>query len=255
VAEAIYDRIGRGYGRHRRADPRIAGRIEEALGDADSVLNVGAGTGSYEPADRELTAVEPSALMIAQRPPGAAPVVRASAEALPFEDRSFDAVMAIISDHHWADRAAGLREMARVARHRVVLMNSDPSLADRFWLTRDYLPGVFELILRPYRAPGHWERQLRELLGELDIATVAVPHDCRDGFYQAYWRRPEAYLDRGVRESISVFHRLPAAEVASAIARVASDLGDGTWEAANADLLESAELDVGMRLVVAPIGA
>jgi SAM-dependent methyltransferase len=254
VAEAIYDRIGRGYSRHRRADPRIAAQIGGALGDARSVLNVGAGAGSYEPGDRELTAVEPSATMIAQRPAGAAPVLQASAEALPFEDRSFDAVMAIISDHHWADRAAGLREMARVARQRVVLMNSDPSLADRFWLTRDYLPGVFQLILRPYRAHGHWERQLRELLGELDVRPVPVPHDCRDGFYQAYWRRPEAYLDPGVRESISVFHRLPAAEVGAATERLRRDLGDGAWEAANADLLEMAQLDVGMRLVVAQVG-
>ncbi len=251
MTKAIYDRIGRRYGEHRRADPSIARQIDEALGDARSVLNVGAGTGSYEPDDREVTAVEPSTAMIAQRPGGAAPVVRAGAEALPFEDRSFDVAMAINSDHHWADRAAGLREMARVARHRVLLLNADPSLAERFWLTREYLPGFLSLIPGPYRSPGHWERELRESLGALEIQPVPIPHDCRDGFYQAYWRRPEAYLERGVRESISVFHRLSPPEVSIAVERLARDLGDGTWERANADLLDRAELDIDLRLVVA----
>jgi SAM-dependent methyltransferase len=254
MSGAVYDRIGRGYAHTRRGDLRIAARIEQALGDARAVLNVGAGTGSYEPPDREVTAVEPSAEMIVQRPSGSAPVVQANAEALPFEDDSFDAAMAIISDHHWSDRAAGLREMARVARHRVLLLNADPSLAERFWLTRDYLPGFVSLIPARYRRPGYWEQELRTLLGGIQVRQVPVPHDCRDGFYAAYWRRPRAYLDQRVRDGISVFHALPPAEVSVAMRRLAADLDDGAWGDRHGDLCERTELDVGFRLVVAEPG-
>lgn len=250
MSEAAYDRIGRGYANTRRADPRIAARIEQALGDARTVLNVGAGTGSYEPPDREVTAVEPSAEMIAQRPAGSAPAVQASAESLPFEDDSFDAAMAIITDHHWSDRPAGLREMARVARERVLLLNADPSHAVRFWLTRDYLPGFVALIPDRYQRPGHWERELRELLGELEIRPVPVPHDCRDGFYQSYWRRPRSYLDPRVRNAISVFHSIPAAEVSTAMERLGADLDDGSWAERHGHLLSEQEYDIGLRLVV-----
>ncbi len=242
--------IGAGYDEVRRADPRIARRILEALGEARGVLNVGAGTGSYEPAEREVIAVEPSAEMIGKRRPGSAPVVQASAEELPFDNDSFDAAMAIFTDHHWSDRAAGLREMLRVARQRVLLLNVDPSLTQCFWLTRDYLPGFLSLIPEPYRRSGYWERELQTLLGEVEVQTVAVPHDCQDGFYQAYWRRPRDYLDRRVRGGISVFHRLPQAEVAAAMERLSRDLDDGSWEARYGDLLELDELDVGLRLVV-----
>ena len=252
MSKAIYDRIGRGYGDRRRADPRIAAQIEEALGDARSVLNVGAGTGSYEPGDRAVTAVEPSTEMIAQRPAGAAPAIQASAEELPFEDGSFDAAMAIISDHHWSDRAAGMREMLRVARRRVLVLNADPGRADSFWLTRDYLPGFIDLVPEPYRRPGFWERELRDLLGEVEVHPVPVPHDCRDGFFQAYWRHPRDYLDRSVRDGISVFHRLPAVEVSTAMERLRRDLDEGRWEERVGRLRELTELDVGLRLVVAP---
>jgi SAM-dependent methyltransferase len=252
LARAKYDSgIGRGYGAARGTDPRIAAAIDDALGDARDVLNVGAGTGSYEPAGREVVAVEPAAVMIAQRPVGSAPAVQASAESLPFDDDSFDAAMAVFSDHHWSDRAAGMREMRRVARKRVVLVNMDPGLTQRFWLTRDYLPGFLDLIPAPYREPGHWEAELRELLGPLESRPVPVPHDCRDGFYQAYWRRPEAYLDEAVRAGISIFHALPAPAVEGAIERLRRDLEDGTWRARNAELLERAELDLGLRVVVA----
>lgn len=250
MTRPAYDRIGRGYSEHRRTDPRIAVRIEEALGDARSVLNVGAGAGSYEPAGREVVAVEPSAEMIAQRPQGSAPAVQASAESLPFEDESFDAAMALISDHHWGDRAAGFREMLRVARHRVVLLNADPGLAQSFWLTRDYLPGFAGLIPERYRSAGHWQEELRRLLGEVEARPVPVPHDCLDGFYHAYWRRPQAYLDQRVRDGISVFHRLPKAEVTAAMERLRADLTSGAWQDRHGHLLEQAELDVGLRLVV-----
>jgi len=253
VTEAAYDRIGVGYTKARRTDPRIAAKIVEALGNARSVLNVGAGTGSYEPTDREVTAVEPSTEMISQRPIGTAPVVQASAEALPFEDDSFDAAMAIISDHHWRDRPAGLREMARVARLRVLLVNADPSLALEFWLTRDYLPGFADLIPERYRHKGQWREELEGFLGEVDMQPVPVPHDCLDGFYQAYWRRPSAYCDERVRHGISVFHRLHAGEVTDAMERLQRDLGDGSWNERNARLLDLPELDVGLRLVIAEL--
>jgi SAM-dependent methyltransferase len=253
MSKALYDRLGQGYGDARSPDPRIAARIEAALGDARSVLNVGAGTGSYEPLDREVTAVEPSAEMIAQRPADAAPVVQARAEELPFADGSFDAAMAIISDHHWSDRPAGLGEMLRVARRRVLLLNADPSLSRLFWLTRDYLPGFVNLVPEPYRQPRYWEQELQDLLGEVEVQPVRVPHDCYDGFYQAYWRRPTAYLDGRVREGISVFHRLPQAEVAAAMKRLSRELDNGVWEERYEDLREKPELDVGLRLLVSEL--
>jgi SAM-dependent methyltransferase len=253
MAKAAYDELGRGYAGPRRADPRIAAQIEEALGDARAVLNVGAGTGSYEPAGLKVTAVEPSAVMIAQRPPGSAPVLRAAAESLPLEDDSVDAAMAILSDHHWEDREAGLREMLRVARHRVLVLNADPALAGSFWLNRDYLSGFAGLVPEPYGRPGFWEEELRGILGQVEVRPVPVPHDCLDGFYQAYWRRPRAYLDPRVRGGTSVFRLLPEVEVSAALERLRWDLESGTWEERNANLLQIPSLDVGLRLVVAEL--
>jgi SAM-dependent methyltransferase len=248
---ATYDELGRGYSTARRTDSRIAAHVEAALGEARTVLNVGAGTGSYEPGSRELTAVEPSAVMIAQRPEGAAPVIQASAEALPFEDDSFDVAMAIISDHHWRDREAGLAEMRRVARDRVLLLNADPAAAGRFWLTRDYLDNLDGLITSRHREEGSWRDELQASLGEVELRPVPVPHDCVDGFYQAFWRRPDAYLEPRVRDGTSVFRMLPEARVDKAIRQLSRDLSDGTWEARYGDLLQQPELDVGLRLVIA----
>jgi SAM-dependent methyltransferase len=250
VAEASYDRLGRTYAARRVTDARIAAVIDRALGDARSVVNVGAGTGSYEPAGREVVAVEPSAVMIAQRPPGSAPAVQASAEALPLDDGSVDAAMAIFTDHHWSDRAAGMREMLRVARKRVVLVNMDPAWAGRFWMTRDYLRCFMDLVPERYRGPGYWIHELRALLGEIELRSVPVPHDCRDGFYQAYWRRPEAYLEESVRDGISVFHLLPEGKVQAALEQLRRDLDDGAWQVGHGDLLGLPELDVGLRLAV-----
>lgn len=251
--DPAYDRIGVGYGEIRRPDRRIATQIETALGDTHTVLNVGAGTGCYEPLNREVTAVEPSAEMIAQRPSGSFPVVQASAEELPFGNDSFDAAMAILSDHHWRGRAEGLREMGRVARQRVLILNADPSLVACFWLTQDYLPGVMGLIPEQYRQAGYWRQELRRLLGEVTVCVVPVPRDCRDGFYQAYWDRPRAYLDARVRRGISIFHRLPGPEVRIAMEHLARDIDDGTWQERHGDLHTKAELDVGLRLVVAEL--
>ncbi|MGO9497185.1 MAG: class I SAM-dependent methyltransferase [Solirubrobacteraceae bacterium] len=179
----LYDTIGRTYTGTRRSDPRIASAIWAALGDAATVLNVGAGAGAYEPPGREVLALEPSDVMIAQRPPGSAPVVRGRAEELPFEDGAFDAVMAVLSDHHWTDRRRGFAELRRVARERVVLFNANPGEAELFWLTTEYLPEFFELIPSRYRGPGAWEAELRTSLGSARLTPVPIPHDCTDGFY------------------------------------------------------------------------
>jgi SAM-dependent methyltransferase len=255
VKPALYDRIGVSYRVTRREDPCIARVIWDALGDAESVVNVGAGAGAYEPRDRQVLAVEPSEVMVAQRPADAAPVVRGRAEALPLEDDSFDAAMAVLTDHHWRPRAEGLREMRRVARRRVVLFNVDPAQVGRFWLPRDYLPAALELIPPPYRRPGHWAEELSALFGgELRIVPVPVPHECRDGFYGAYWRKPSRYLEQRVRDGISIFARLAEQEVADAMARLGSDLEDGTWRERYAALLDLDELDLGYAVVVAELG-
>jgi SAM-dependent methyltransferase len=248
-----YDEIGCTYTATRRADPRFAAVIRDALGDARTVLNVGAGTGSYEPADCAVTAVEPSPVMIAQRPSSAAPVVQADAEQLPFEDDSFDAAMAIISDHHWHDRMRGLSEMRRVARRRVVICNADPGEQDRFWLTAEYLPEFLDLLPPGYRAPGTWARELRDTLGDIRLVPLPVPHDCEDGFYGAFWRRPEAYLDPRVRAGISVFWQVGAEHVDRAVAKLDQDLASGAWERRHADLLGLTELDLGFYVVVAEL--
>ncbi|KAF0175202.1 MAG: class I SAM-dependent methyltransferase [Hyphomonadaceae bacterium] len=238
---AIYDQIGEGYARRRRPDARIASAILAALGDARSVINVGAGAGSYEPADRTVQAVEPSVLMISQRPEGAAPCVCASAESLPFETSAFDAAMAVLTIHHWPDWRAGLREMRRVARRRVVLLTFDAEASD-FWLTRDYFPGLSELdrVIMP---------KLKEMtaeFGAFHTIPVYVPHDCVDGFLGAYWRRPEIYLDPVARRSMSSFARIDAED---GLRRLARDLDNGAWRERNADMIALDTLDIGYRLL------
>ena len=248
----LYDAIGRSYTQTRRPDPRIEAAIHAALGDARTVVNVGAGAGAYEPRDREVVPVEPSATMRAQRPRDAPAALDAGAEALPLGDRSVDAALAVLTDHHWADRAQGIRELRRVARDRVVLFTFDPATYDLFWLTTEYLPAFADLVDPPYRRAGHWERELRELLGAgLRVEAVPIPHDCTDGFYGAWWRRPEAYLDPVVRANISVFAKLDAEHVRSGLDRLAADLASGAWQARHRDLLDREELELGYRLVIA----
>lgn len=252
---SLYDRIGRTYATTRAPDPRIARAIRAAIGDdARTLVNVGAGTGAYEPPDLDVIAVEPSATMRAQRAPGdPARLLDASAERLPLPDASVDVALTVFSDHHWGDRAAGLRELARVARRRVVLVNSDPALADAFWLTREYLPAFHDVIPPPYRgATDRWRTELTTLLGgRVRFDVLPVPHDCADGFYSAYWRRPEAYLDPAIRDNISIFRLV---DHAGAIAALRADLTSGAWHARHADLLARDALDVGLRIVVAEVG-
>jgi SAM-dependent methyltransferase len=241
VAE-LYDRIGTTYAQRRRPDPRIAAAIEAALGDARTVLNVGAGAGSYEPRDRAVTAVEPSQTMIDQRAPGSAPVVRAYAEDLPFAGGAFDASMAVLSDHHWPDRLGGLRELRRVARRSVVFTWDRDAVRDS-WLVTDYLPEFAGLTVSSLSIA-----EIADALGGAEVRSVPIPHDCRDGFLHAYWARPEAYLDPSVRDCISVFAAVDASE---GLARLEADLASGAWHDRHGHVLDHDALDLGYRLVIA----
>jgi SAM-dependent methyltransferase len=242
---ALYDTIGRNYATFRRPDPRIASAINAALADAASVLNVGAGTGSYEPPGRNVLAVEPSEVMIRQRPPGAAPCLQASAEALPLETGSVDAAMAILSIHHWTDLERGIGEMARVARRRVVLLTFDPD-AEPFWLTRDYFPEIVAIDRRTFPAAADLVAMLERTVGPAAIARVPIPHDCIDGLLGAYWRRPERYLDSEVRSAISAF---AAFDAGPGVERLRADLSSGSWSDRNRQVLGLEALDLGYRIV------
>lgn len=240
---AKYDSIGINYAELRKPDPRIAKVIESALGPAQTVLNVGAGTGSYEPTDRSVTAVEPSREMVGQRSAAAARVIQASADHLPFGDKSFDASMAILTIHHWPDKQAGLGEMRRVTRGRIVLLTFDP--AHRPWLT-DYLPELAALDEAQAPRMSDYERWL----GSVEITPVLVPRDCSDGFLYAYWRRPAAYLDPRIRSGSSSFWAIGnLAE--PGLQKLRRDLETGAWERRYADLLNLDAYDAGYRLVVA----
>ncbi|MDE3085363.1 MAG: class I SAM-dependent methyltransferase [Acidobacteriota bacterium] len=244
--EPRYDRIGIDYARHRRPDARIAGRIEAALAGARRVLDVGAGTGSYEPAGAQVLAVDPSPVMIAQRPPASPPVVRAVAEALPVASGGFDAVLAVLTVHHWADPPRGLAELCRVAPRRVVLC-FDKDREHDFWLVREYLPEIARLDGGHVVGPA----EVAAALGPGRVEVVPVPADCTDGFLGAYWRRPERYLDPAVRACISGIARLPASVVDRGVDALRRDLETGRWHEAHAGLLRCDELDLGYRLVVA----
>jgi SAM-dependent methyltransferase len=244
----VYDAIGRTYGMTRRPDPRVAAQIATALGDAETVANVGAGTGSYEGASTVL-ALEPSETMVGQRPPEAAPAVRARAEALPLRDDAVDAVTALLTVHHWTDVAAGLAELRRVARRRVVVLTWDQTVTRRFWLLQEYLPEALPIDDARALRIG----DLVAALGGGRVEVVPVPADCTDGFGAAYWRRPEAYLDPVVRAGMSFLAQTGEASLAPGLARLEADLASGRWHERHADLLEADTFDAGYRLVVAEL--
>jgi SAM-dependent methyltransferase len=243
-----YDSIGVTYADTRRPDPRIAARIQHALGDAATVINVGAGAGSYEPSNTVL-AVEPSPVMIAQRPAGSARALAASAESIPVPDDSADAAMALLTVHHWTDPAAGIAELRRIARQRIVVFTFDHEVSRGFWLTREYLPEAAAVD----EARAVAIDRLVTLLGGARVETVPVPHDCTDGFLAAFWRRPEAYLDPQVRAGMSLLAQTPDEVLRPGLTRLSDDLSAGRWHRRHADLLDRDELDVGYRLLVADL--
>lgn len=249
-ASIDYDTFGVGYAHHRRPDPRIAAAIHAALGDAGTVVNVGAGTGSYEPLDRHIIAIEPSATMRAQRPPALVPAIDARAESLPLDDDSVDAGMAILTVHHWSDPEAGLRELRRVVRGPVVVLSFDLELLAEFWLISDYLPEA----LADDRERFPTFDQIAAALGGGRIEPVTVPADCTDGFFEAYYSRPEKYLDPAVRAAQSVWPRLPPGVQERCVATLAADLESGSWDAKHGWLRDRPAYDGGLRLIVSDGG-
>ncbi len=243
----VYDRIGGQYRRGRREDPRIAARIRAALADASPVVNVGGGSGSYEPRDRPVVAAEPSTVMLSQRPAGAAAAVRAVAEALPFGDGSFGAAMGVLTVHHWRDRARGLAEMRRVTRGPVVLFVRDPRAVPWWWL-HHYFPAT-ERLEASRETP--LDQLAQELGGRVDVIPVPIPADCADGFNAAYWRRPRAYLDPQVWRPMSALALIPEADRADGMRRLHADLDSGGWDRRWGHLLALDELDLGYRVLVA----
>lgn len=239
----LYDEIGRGYASVRRPDPRVAAAIHAALTGFASVVNIGAGSGSYEPTDMDVIAVEPSAQMRAQRPVGAAGCLAGVAERLPLDDASVDVAMAVNSDFHWSDRRAGIAEMLRVSRRRVVIVTVDATVSDEYWFLRDYLPETREVFTPLSEVTS-------ALPGDCVVASVPIPSDCSDGSVLAYWKRPAAFLDAGNTSPMAVFSRVSPARIVAALTQLRADLETGAWQARNRELLDLDSFDVGQRLVV-----
>jgi SAM-dependent methyltransferase len=245
VSAPAYDRIGRGYSAVRRPDPRLEAVIWDALGDAQTVLNIGAGAGSYEPRDRKVIAVEPSPVMIAQRPAGCAPAIQGVAESIPLADDSVDATMGVFTLQHWADLDRGLAEALRVTRERIVFLTLDVDVTAQMWLCRDYLPEIIEHDRRAFPTIAH----LQAVLPDLQVEPIPVPVDCTDGFCVALWSQPEAYLDPHVRRASSTWHQLAPSIIDSALGRLRRDLDSGKWDERYGHLRTQATLDIGLRLV------
>jgi SAM-dependent methyltransferase len=242
----LYEDIGRSYARTRREDPRIAVEIMAGLGPGGSVVNVGAGTGNYEPRDRVVVAVEPSLEMLQQRRERTRRVVRAVAEALPFPDDAFDTAMAVLTIHHWSDPAAGLRELRRVSRRQVVFF-FEPLRSHDFWAL-DYFPEAIEI---PSEQDPPGEEVLRRVLRVRDVRPILVPRDCVDGFGAAFWARPEAYLDPQVQAGMSWLALLAPEARQRGTERLSSDLASGAWDRRHGHLRRLSNYDGGYRLAIA----
>lgn len=244
-----YEHIGHGYANRRREDPLLKHLIQDALNDVNSIVNVGAGAGSYEPVDRDVLAVEPSAVMVAQRPPGSAPAIRAVADRLPLADDSVDAAMTILSLHHWHPyQQAGVMEMRRVARHKVIIVTVDPDVSGRMWLMADYLREVADLDHRIFPTPS----TIAGWLGKAaDIRIVPISRDTPDGTLMSFWAHPERVLDAEARNVTSGFARQPAQVIERVVNAVSRDLDNGDWDRRHGHLRELKEFDAGLRLIVA----
>jgi SAM-dependent methyltransferase len=243
-----YDSIGRGYARTRREDPRLRARIVAALGEAQTVVNVGAGAGSYEPDDRYVIAIEPSDIMAAQRPRSRAPAIRAPADALPLRDRAVDAAMAVLTLHHWDDACErGVREMRRVARGPVVIVTYDPIVSGAMWLMADYFPEVASLDQKIFPPP---ERLAEWLGGRVAVEPLPIHRESPDWMLGSFWANPERVLDAEARAGTSGFARMAAPVVDRVVAAISRDLADGTWDRRHGALRSLDEYDAGLRLVV-----
>jgi SAM-dependent methyltransferase len=242
----LYDSIGVGYAVGRRTDPNVAEQLYTHLIGATRIVNVGAGTGSYEPDNVDLVAVEPSAEMISQRKAGSCRVEKAFAESLPFEDRSFSHAMTVLSMHHWDNRELAFAEISRVTTDRFVAITWDPN-STPFWLTRDYFPEIYDMDKSIF--PGLEE--LSEYFDEVDISPLQIPSECEDGFLAAFWKRPEAYLNCEVRQSMSSFSKLDSSSLG--LKKLEEDLASGIWKRNNRDILSSSSIDVGYRLISAKV--
>jgi SAM-dependent methyltransferase len=249
VSRPAYDELGANYPDFRRADPRIEARVWEALGDARSVVNVGAGTGSYEPRDREVIAIEPSLLMIAKRPEEAAPALQGAAEALPLGDGSVDAAMATLTIHHWNDLGKGIAEMCRVARKRIVLLTIDALKNAEIWTLAEYFPEAMALEEDAMPAIS----SLQASLPGATVETVPMPSRCRDEFTSALWDRPELFLEPAALRASSLWHRLDREVIERGQKRLRADLESGRWDEAHGHLRTLPELDIGLRLITAEL--
>lgn len=249
MSAPAYDRIGLSYSDIRRADPRVETAIWKALGDARSILNIGAGAGSYEPTDREVIAVEPSPVMIAQRRTDAAPAIQGVAESIPLGDKSVDATMGVFTMQHWDDVDRGLTEVCRVTRKRIVFLTLDVDVTAQMWLCRDYLPEIIEHERKAFPRITY----LQAILPNVQVETISVPADCTDGFLVALWSRPEAHLDPNVRRASSTWHRLSPAVIETSLDRLRHDLDSGEWDRRHGHLRTQTTLDVGLRLVKAEL--
>jgi SAM-dependent methyltransferase len=242
-----YDTNGAGYTVHRQPDPRVAAYVHAALGPAQRIINVGAGAGSYEPLNREVTAVEPSAVMRAQRPPHLATAIDAVAQSLPFADNSFDAAMAMVTIHQWTDRDEGLREMRRVSRGPVVILTADGEALGKYWLAH-YAPELLAVEAARFPTIDH----VCEVLGGTSTVTsIPIPIDCVDGFGEAYYARPEAFLDPDVRGSQSGWGFIDEATASRAVEALRSDLESGEWDRRFGAFRTQPEYDGSLRLITA----
>ncbi len=244
--EPIYDQIGINYSVSRGTDPKIAKTLYAELEGATRIINIGAGTGSYEPVHIDLVAVEPSSEMIAQRHQDAHPVKQASAEKLPFDDNTFSHAMTILSMHHWVDKPAAFAEINRVATDKFVAITWDPQ-SEPFWLTRDYFPEIYEMD----RAIFPYLDEFVEHFDDVKMETLLVPSDCEDGFFAAFWKRPGAYLDPKVRQATSPFSNVENLD--ESLQRLEDDLKSGAWAKRNEAFLSANAWDVGYRLITAKI--
>lgn len=247
AGDADYGVIGQGYADVRRPDPRIEAVVRAAFGDARSVINVGAGAGSYEPYDREVTAVEPSASMRAERPAGRVRAIDATAQNLPFPDHSFDAAMASVTIHQWPDLEAGLREMRRVSRGPVVILTFSPEVPEPWWQPV-YVPELYEVEAR--RMPA-LDRVTAALGGRTRVDVVPVSADCIDGFGQAFFARPERTLEPHIRRAMSAWSFLEPGVEDRYVRELSADLESGAWDERWGAFRDLPQFDVGLRLVVA----